>query len=328
MNLEANWQPTAVRATLETRAAMLTTAREFFSHRGILEVETPILCEQSVTDPHVSSIATAAGGQKIWLRTSPEYHMKRLLAAGYGDIYQIGKAFRGGESGPRHQPEFTMIEWYRHNFELPDIIAETCELIFALSSHCQTPATTVTQVSYPDAFSSACGIDPLTAEIAELRACAANAAGGHQDSHLAEQLGDDRQGWLDLLASTLVYPKFNDGGLWVLDQYPADQAMLARLNPNNPALADRFEIFWQGTELANGFRELRDAGEQQERFAADQRVRRSAGLPAMEIDGRLLAALESGLPECAGVAVGLDRILLIAEDLGTLDKTMSFVPGK
>lgn len=328
MNPEATWQPAAKRATLETRAAMLTVARNFFAQRGMLEVETPILCEQSVTDPHISSIAAVANGHNTWLRTSPEYHMKRLLAAGYGDIYQIGKTFRGGESGARHQPEFTMIEWYRHNFELPDIIAETCDLIFALSALGRIPATTVTQVSYQDAFSSACGIDPLTAEIAELRKCAATAAEGNHDPHLGEQLGDDRQGWLDLLASTLVYPTFKDGALWVVNQYPADQAMLARLNPDNPAVADRFEIFWQGTELANGFRELRDAGEQQERFAADQRVRRSAGLPAMEIDGHLLAALESGLPECAGVAVGLDRILLIAEDLDTLDKTMSFVPGK
>jgi lysyl-tRNA synthetase class 2 len=326
MNSDATWRPTAKRATLETRAAMLAAARDFFSQRGMLEVETPILCEQSVTDPHISSIVAAANGQNTWLRTSPEYHMKRLLAAGYGDIYQIGKAFRGGESGPRHQPEFTMIEWYRHNFELPDIIAETCDLIFALSALGRIPATTVTQVSYQDAFSSACGIDPLTAEITELRRCAAAAA--NHDPHLGDQLGDDRQGWLDLLASTLVYPTFKDGALWVVDQYPADQAMLARINPDNPALADRFEIFWQGTELANGFRELGDAGEQQERFAADQRMRRAAGSPAMEIDSRLLAALATGLPECAGVAVGLDRILLIAEDLGTLDKAMSFVPGK
>jgi lysyl-tRNA synthetase class 2 len=328
MNSEATWRPTAKRATLETRAAMLAAARDFFSQRGILEVETPILCEQSVTDPHINSIMAAANGQNTWLRTSPEYHMKRLLAAGYGDIYQIGKAFRGGESGPRHQPEFTMIEWYRHDFTLADIIADTCDLIFALSALCRIPATTVNQVSYQDAFSAACGIDPLTADIGALRRCAATAAEGNHDPHLGEQLGDDRQGWLDLLASTLVYPTFNDGALWVVDQYPADQAMLARLNPDNPALAERFEIFWHGTELANGFRELRDAGEQQERFAADQRVRRAADLSAMEIDARLLAALETGLPECSGVAVGLDRILLVGEDLGTLDKTMSFVPGQ
>jgi lysyl-tRNA synthetase class 2 len=253
--------------------------------------------------------------------------MKRLLAAGSGDIYQIGKAFRGGESGRRHQQEFTMVEWYRCGFNLEQMIKETCDFISALSSCGSQPVHEHRCISYQDAFLNTCAVDPLTADTEELRAIALNWPGNICDPDLAASIVDDRSAWLDLLASHVVYPKFANNILWVVDGYPADQAMLARLNPNNPAIADRFEIFLNGVELANGFEELIDADEQAERFASDRDRRQTMELPIMLPDPQLLAAMRAGMPECSGVAVGLERVLMTTSNISSINETMSFIPG-
>ncbi len=328
MNPPADWAPSATMETLSIRAAMLAAARGFFAARKVLEIETPLLCAHGVTDPHIVNIGVGMDDEVRWLRTSPEYHMKRLLAAGSGDIYQIGKAFRGGEAGRHHQPEFTLIEWYRHGFSIDDMAQETCDLIMELSSHASHPVSGMQRISYRDAFIRASGVDPFSASIEELRAATLHHAPSFDTvAEARKNSAQDRQLWLDLLAAATVYPALTGDKLWVVDQFPAEQAMLARLNPDDPSVADRFEVFLQGVELANGFRELRDYAEQAERFAADRRHRATMGAADILPDSRLLAALKSGLPDCAGVAVGLDRIMLITNRLAELRATMSFAPG-
>ena len=328
VNSPADWRPDADHRTLQRRAAMLAAAREFFGQRNVMEVETPLLCANSVTDPHIESIAVTQGAAAYWLRTSPEYHMKRLLAAGSGDIFQIGKAFRAGEAGNRHQPEFTMIEWYRHDFGLDQMIAETCQLIMSLSAHCESPIKDCERVSYRDVFFNTIKLDPFNASTTELKNfCLASKQTGC-DEALAEGLGSYRPGWLDLIAGTVVYPALSGGKLWVVDNYPADQALLARLDPEDPAIAERFEVFLNGLELANGFHELSDAKEQRHRFDADRRHRKTAELPDMTIDMHLISALESGLPDCSGVAVGLDRVMMAAGNYTRISETMSFLPAR
>lgn len=292
-----------------------------------MEVETPILCNYGVTDPHIASIPAGTASGSHWLRTSPEYHMKRLLAAGSGDIYQIGKAFRGGETGRLHQPEFTMIEWYRLGFSLDDMIEETCALICMVSEFADRPVRKYQRIDYRQAFVNACGIDPLVADIDALITCARGLPEAGCDDPLTESLGANRNAWLDYLASHVVYPSLQGESLWVVERYPADQAMLARLNPDDRSVAERFEIFLDGVELANGFRELLDADEQEARFAADRAKRRESGTMDMEPDPMLLAALRAGMPDCCGVAVGLDRLLMLADRQPDITATMSFGAG-
>jgi lysyl-tRNA synthetase class 2 len=325
-----DWQPTASRDSIKRRATALATARNFFSARDITEVETPVLCEFGVTDPHIDNIAvkTTVSDKPVFLRSSPEYHMKRLLAAGSPDIYQIGKVFRDGERGERHQPEFTMIEWYRHNFNLQDIASETCALIYEISEPGSNPVSKNIRISYTAAFMQACSVNPLEAEVDELRSTAQNFLGDIFDDELTKSLGNDRQAWLDLLATHLVYPGLPGEVLVVMDSYPAEQAMLARINPDDPATALRFEVFLNGVEIANGFHELGNAVEQAERFESDRKQRHLCGRPDMEPDTLLLDALEAGLPDCSGVAVGLDRLLMVTNQLDSLAAVLSFIPGR
>ena len=324
-----DWRPSATLETLAIRAAMLAEARKFFAARNVLEIETPVLCSPGITDPHIESIGVVMHEGMQWLRTSPEYHMKRLLAAGCGDIYQIGKVFRGGESGRLHQPEFTMIEWYRHEFDLAEMAQETCELIVTLSNQAGHPVSGTERISYQDAFLRASGVDPFTASMQELREATLDLMPAFEQAG-EQKTGsiEDRQIWIDLLAGATVYPSLTGNKLWVIDRFPADQAMLARLDPDDSRVAERFEVILDGVELANGFRELRDPAEQAARFALDCKRRAREGAPAMRPDSRLLAALEAGLPDCAGVAVGLDRIMLATNRLPELAATMSFVPGR
>jgi len=308
---------------------MLAEARQFFAARNVLEIETPVLCSPGITDPHIENIGVEMHDGMRWLRTSPEYHMKRLLAAGSGDIYQIAKVFRGGESGRLHQPEFTMIEWYRHDFDLKAIAQETCELIMTLSNQASHPVSATEHISYQDAFLRASGVDPFTASAQEL--CEATLRFSPTFDQAGEQKADsiqDRRIWIDLLAGTTVYPSLTGNKLWVIDRFPADQAMLARLDPDDSRVAERFEVILDGVELANGFRELRDPAEQAERFAQDSKRRAQDGAQEMLPDSKLLAALEAGLPDCAGVAVGLDRLVLATNRLPELAATISFIPGR
>ena len=327
MSSAPTWQPAANVAGLQRRAAALAQTRQFFAQRDVLEVETPILARYSVTEPHIQSIRATVNTSEYWLRTSPEYHMKRLLAAGCPDIYQIGKSFRGGETGTRHQPEFTMIEWYRLGFDLDAMIDDTCELIKHLSQHTQFPVAERRTISYTEAFQSACNLNPISATLEDIRSTALESLADIIDKRLTETIGDDRACWLDLLASHIVTPSFEKDILYVMTDYPAEQAMLAKLNPHNDLLAERFEIFLNGLELANGYCELQDATEQAERLHKDNEQRQQSDLATITIDEHLLAALESGLPTCSGVAVGLDRLLMITDGHDSVGSTLSFLPG-
>lgn len=321
-----NWQPTAGKTALRKRAEALTTARQFFSDHGVLEVETPILGHYGVTDICIESLAVARpDGNYWWLRSSPEYHMKRLLAADSGDIYQIGKVFRAGEEGSRHQTEFTMAEWYRLGFDLDAMVRESCEFINTVITAVGGKPSTPRVYLYRDVFLETVQLDPMEATAEQLVEAARRLPGWHEG--LQQQLGANRATWLDYIASHGVYPRLPNSGLQVVRDYPADQAMLARLNPEDPRLAERFEVFLNGVELANGFHELQDSAEQRSRFAEDNQNRKAAGLPEMALDEYLLTALDRGLPDCCGVAVGLDRILMLAGRLEKLTETLSFPPG-
>ncbi|MFW2405347.1 MAG: EF-P lysine aminoacylase EpmA [Gammaproteobacteria bacterium] len=323
-----NWRPDANTDMLRARARALRAARGFFDGRDVLEVETPALSSHGVTDPNIDGITTrldALPDRELHLQTSPEYAMKRLLAAGSPDIFQICRVFRDGEHGRRHRPEFTMVEWYRRGIAFTEMIDETCEFItelFAASANVTLPAT-ANRFRYDEALSAATGLDPANADVTELRRRSEELVPGLAESTGAE-LGDDRTAWLDLLMGCVVMPTLPAGALTVIHHYPADQAALARLDPGDARYAERFEISYDGIELANGYHELADAEEQRRRFARDRRRRAAMRRPAVEADPRLLAALDYGLPDCCGVAVGLDRVLMCALGVRSIDDVISF----
>jgi len=309
---------------LKVRAGYLQRARGYFAGQSITEVESPIVTAHAVTDPHIDSLRCLSGDNRIkWLRPSPEYHLKRLLAAGSGDIFEIGKVFRDGESGSRHHPEFTMVEWYRLGFDLQDIIDDTIGLIKTLGSTAAHPPVQVDQIRYDEAFKRHLSVDPITADATELAAVAESLMNDEMSEQLKFSLGNNRGMWLDLLMSHCLEPLFNNEALTVITHYPADQASLARLCPDDPRFAERFEVYYRGIELANGFKELRDAAEQRQRFEQDQATRKEFGKTVHAIDESFLQALEQGLPDCSGVAVGLDRIIMACEGYGRISDTLS-----
>jgi len=296
---------------------MLERARRFFRSRDVLEVVTPALGRHTATDPNIDSLRIAGTrGATLYLQTSPESYMKRLLADGYPDIYAMCRVFRGGEAGRLHQPEFTMVEWYRHGFGLDEIIAETVAFIADVLA--QPGLLDAERLEYGAAFRRFAGVDPLAAGIDDLAKAAA------ADDDLRNSLGDDREAWLDLLLATRLAPAFDGGRLTVLRHFPASQAALARTCPADDRLADRFEVFYGELELANGFVELRDPAEQRRRMLADLEKRRAAARQPLPVDEPLLAALESGLPACAGVAVGFERLLMIAAGADDIRDVLTF----
>jgi lysyl-tRNA synthetase class 2 len=315
-----SWRPGADVATAYARAAMLERVRDYFRDAGALEVCTPVLGSDSVTDPNVESIPCETTTGRAYLQPSPEYFMKRLLAADYPDIYQVGPAFRDGENGRRHATEFTMLEWYRRGFDLRQIIDDAVSLSRRLIR--KHPLHGVDNIRYSAAFEQHLALDPLTAAAPDI----ADAVGA--DAALRAAIGDDRDAWLDLALATRVAPLFPGNRLTVLHHFPASQSALARLDPDAPGVAERFELFVGSVEIANGFVELTDAGEQRRRFEQDCKVRRSAGQAVPAIDETFLQALESGLPECAGVALGLDRVLMIDEGLDDIRQVQSFAHGR
>jgi len=321
------WEPKASFATLRQRSLLLSAARDFFRQRQMLEVETPTLVAHAVTDPHLANLATElGGGQRRFLHTSPEFHMKRLLAAGSPDIWQLGKVFRAGEAGPRHEPEFTLVEWYRRGYTLMEMVAETCGLLDCLAGAAGVRWATSRTLTYQAAFQECLGIDPLAAS--------AGALGRHAREHLGESLGvslddaTDRDTWLDLLMSHGVAPALAGTDVVVITHFPASQAALARLDPRQPGVAERFEVLLRGVEVANGYRELTDPREQRQRFQQDRDRRRRLGHPDVTPDPGLLAALDHGLPECAGVAVGFDRVLMVLLGLDSLQECLAFAAGE
>jgi len=304
------WRPTASAESLQHRARILGRIRAFFAARGVVEIQTPLLTESGVTDVHIEGVATESPAG--WLRTSPEYFHKRLLAAGFGDLYELGTVFRRDEAGRNHQPEFTLLEWYRVGWDWRSLANEAVELI----AHCldihpdQRP---VRWLSWNDCFREYLDIDALAARVDELDTLADDAPDGLP-----------RDGLLDWLFATRIQPRFNADGMTIVHDYPASQAALARLSEENPAVAERFEVFLGTSELANGYRELCDPAEQLQRFLRDNRIRRQNGQLEMPVDEKLLAALDEGLPECSGVALGFDRLLMAARGADSIDQGVAF----
>jgi len=325
-NDSGDWQPTATLDILKLRARMLERIRAFFFERGVLEVETPMLSCAATIDPALASLSTHytgplfPHGQTLYLHTSPEFPMKRLLAAGSGSIYQVCKVFRDGEAGRLHNPEFTMIEWYRVGFDHHRLMDETGGLVtqlLASSLSLQAPE----KLTYREAFQRHAGLDPHAATAEEF----ARAAGRHHiDVPRDLRAHDDLAVWRDLLLTHIVEPGLGRDRLTFLYDYPAAQASLARVQPGDPPLASRFELYLNGVELANGFHELADADEQRARFEHQRHARTAAGLPEVPMDAHLLDALAHGLPECAGVALGFDRLVMLATGARSIAEVMPF----
>jgi lysyl-tRNA synthetase class 2 len=312
MTVTENWQPTASTAHLKSRADLLHNIRTYFSSQQVMEVETPILSSAGNTDPEISSIRTQSGK---FLRTSPEFALKRLLAAGSGDVYELGRVFRDGESGRCHNPEFTMLEWYRIGYNHHQLMDEVATLVRACGQG-KFDKWREERLSYRQLFLQHLSFDPFTADEQTLCACAKK--NGISDIEL------NRKQWLDLLISLVIQPALPEKCLTFVYDYPADQAALSRIRPGSPSLAERFELYLGQTELANGYQELTDALEQQQRFDAENAKRKVLGEEVYRVDQHLIAALENGLPECAGVALGVDRLLMAMGDLDSINQVTAF----
>lgn len=312
----SDWRPGASRAALLERAALFRDIRAFFAKREVLEVDTPILARYGVCDPAIEMLTVPHSGacpEPMFLQSSPEFAMKRLLAAGSGPIYQLGKAFRDDEVGKRHNPEFTLLEWYQPGYALGELIAE----VAALVCHCLGRRDWQI-LEYQTLFLDVLGVDPWTVAADDLAALAR----GQLD---VGQLQLDRDGWLDLLMSHCIEPALAGRGLVFVTDYPPSQAALARCVPRGQrVVAERFELYADGMELANGYRELVDADELAHRAAADNALREQRGQARRELDPNLLAAMRVGLPECSGVALGVDRLLLGRLKANTLGEVMPF----
>ena len=301
-------------SALRLRARVNAAIRGFFAERGVLEVETPILSAAGNTEPNIDSFTTtfsghvSAGPRLRWLRTSPEYPLKRLLAAGLGDCYELGRVFRNGEAGGRHNPEFSMLEWYRVGWDHHRLIEETVSLVRQLLALVDRQAR-VELLTYRELFQRHVGVDPFTASLQQLQA---PLAGIQIDGE-----GLSRDDWLDLLMTHRIQPAFSRQVLTVVHDWPASQAALARIRPGEPPLAERFELYLGQYELANGYHELNDAAEQRARFARDHAVRSERGAVLPPLDQALLASLDA-LPACAGVAVGVDRLLMCLLDTAAI----------
>jgi lysyl-tRNA synthetase class 2 len=315
---KTDWRPTASIETLRLRAKVLAQIRSFFAARGVLEVETPLLAGAPVTDLHLQALSCryrgpgADEGRELFLQTSPEFAMKRLLAAGSGPIFQICKAVRNGETGSRHNPEFTILEWYRPGWDHHRLMDEIDGLLRDVLD-----TRSGERLTYAEAFERYASIDPHSTSDEALR-------------KRVEALGVDstdglrRDDLLDLILTHVIEPKLGHCQPTLIHDYPASQAALARIRPGNPPLAERFEVFAEGLELANGYHELNDADQQRRRFEADLEAKRKAGFPEVPIDEHLLAALEHGLPDCAGVALGVDRLLMLIAGTRDISDVLAF----
>ena len=293
---------------------MLSDIRHFFSERNVLEVETPVLSRAGNSDPNISSISTDSSRKK-YLRSSPEYAMKRLLASGHRDIYEMGRVFRAGESGRYHNPEFTLLEWYRQGWSYLDLADEVIELI-RVCGHGQFDGWPVNRVTYRELFQQETGLDPFYCNESELASCAI------ERGILSAPMGHNE--WLDLLLSELIQPALPGEAFTVLHDFPPEQAALARIRPGKSPVAERFEIYLGQMELANGYQELTDAEEQLDRFQREAKLADSRGEERTALDMNLIAALNHGLPECSGVALGVDRLLMSCLKLDRIDAVLSF----
>ena len=312
-----NWEDAKKRATI------INNIRQFFAERDVVEVETPLLSAGTVTDVHLDAFSTtyafnSVTGSTLYLQTSPEFAMKRLLSSGYQSIYQLGKAFRNEDYGNNHNPEFTMLEWYRIGFDHHQLINEVSELLITILQ-CEQPSI----ITYQEAFLSVLSIDPLEASIDELKSF----VGSKGD--LADWLVEDhdKDTLLQFMFASYIECVIGVKAPVIVYDFPASQASLAKISQDDPRVAERFEVYYKGVELANGFNELTNALEQEERFKRDNLQRRSKGLEEKPIDHRFLEALISGIPNCAGVALGVDRLIMLALEKNTIEEVMTFSVG-
>ena len=315
-----DWRPGADMQQLRLRASVLQNIRSFFAARDVLEVETPLLASSGVTDPSIESLIVQRGvshSQPRYLQTSPEYAMKRMVAA-YGEpVYQVAKAFRDGEAGSRHNPEFTLLEWYRPGFDLDSLMAEVAELVVACIGERE-----VHRISYRQLFMDQLQLDPFTAPVARL----VEVAGQYLD---VAGLDGGRDLWLDLLLSHVLEARLANPGLCFLHDFPASQAALAQITEiDGIQVAQRFELYVDGMELANGYFELTDATEQRRRFEHDNARRVQRGQRQHPIDEYLLAALAHGMSPCSGVALGVDRLLMLASGAADIGRVLAFDWGR
>jgi lysyl-tRNA synthetase class 2 len=303
---------------MEERARLLAAIRTFFAQRRVMEVETPIMSRAGNSDPNIGSISTD-DHRKRYLRTSPEYAMKRLLAAGYGDIYELGRVLRREEKGRQHNPEFTMLEWYRVGMSYLDLAAEVVELI-RVCGEGNFDGWDEECLSYRELFIKHTGLDPYLCGEDELAACAMErgiSAGPMEQSE-----------WLDLILAEVIQPGLQGECFTVIYDFPPEQAALARIRPDDPSVAERFEVFLGQLELANGYQELTDPEEQLERFERERRMREIRGEDSVPFDTRLIEALRHGLPDCSGVALGVDRLLMSLLKMDRIDSVLAFSDGR
>lgn len=309
-----NWKPTASIENLKRRAAILQKIRDFFAERQVWEVETPLLASSTITDPNLHSARTTLnppglGEKTFYFQTSPEFHMKRLLAAGSGSIFQICKAVRDDELGKWHNPEFTMLEWYRLGFDHFQLMDEVdCFLREILN------VPSADRLTYQSLFLKYCDLDPLATNPDELKACA-------NRFDLSSDLDLSVDGWLQYLLSHIIEPQVGTTQPLFVYDFPQSQAALAKIRGN---VAERFEIYFKGTELGNGFHELQDPNLQRQRFESENQARLGLGLPTIPLDQFFLAALDHGLPECSGIAIGVDRLIMYAIQEERLSSVIAF----
>lgn len=307
-----DWQPTAPMQNLQARAELLQRIRAFFTARQVLEVETPLLSQAGNTDPEIQSITTV---HRHYLRTSPEFAMKRMLSAGSGDIYELGRVFRAAESGSNHNPEFTMLEWYRLGYSYQQLMDEVVDLV-KHGGNGVFDDWPVTKTSYREIFQQTINIDPFEATAEQMASVAAK--------HNITDIQLNRRQWLDLLISHIIQPALPEHALTFIYDFPADQAALAKITDDTPPVAQRFELYLGRNELANGYQELTDGKQLQQRFDTENATRLSRGESMYQIDRNLVAALHSGMPDCAGVALGVDRFLMAICKAGSINEVIAF----
>lgn len=317
IRLSMTWSPSASIELIRARAKLYQRIRHFFAERAVMEVDVPVLSAATITDPYIDSIHAEVMGQTRFLQTSPEFFMKRLLASGSGDIFSLGKAFRNGEAGRRHNPEFTMLEWYRVGWDDSKLMQEVAALIRTCLK-----IESVQFISYRDLFLRELQLDPHQSTLSELRQVARQ--------YLDVPYEDaDRDMWLDLLMANVIEPTLGTGLVFVFD-FPASQAALARIQMDSTGepVAKRFEAYLNSMELVNGYWELTDGDEQTRRFMADQQKRTQLGLPNHPVDQHLLKALQAGMPSCAGVALGVDRLLMALHQCQDIREVLAFSHAK
>ena len=318
------WQSTLTWKNAQRRAEILQQIRQFFAERNVCEVETPSLSQGTVTDVYLNALSCkydfladspVGHSTELFLQTSPEFHMKRLLASGYGCIFQIAKAFRHEESGKNHNPEFTMLEWYRIGFDQFDLMSEVADLLQVVLGGDKAIFT-----SYQDIFLKTVSVDPLTATFDELTEVL-NKYGKSAD-WLVEM--NDADLLLQFIFTEIIEPTIGIYAPQFIYDFPIAQASLAKKSIDDLRVAQRFECYFKGIELVNGFNELTDANEQQVRFEEDNAKRAAQGLAVKPIDENFIAALNHGLPQCSGVALGIDRLVMLALDIKTISEVQSF----